>query len=76
LTLAEIGCKDSTVKPTIFLDEPTAGLDPLMRIQFVAMMRDVAQRLDAKIFFVSHNEELAALADGRIHISDGAISIT
>lgn len=76
LTLAELGCKESKVKPTIYMDEPTAGLDPIMRIQFVAMMRDVAQNMDAKIFFVTHNEELMALADARMEINSGSIVIS
>jgi len=76
LTLAELGCKESKVKPTIYMDEPTAGLDPIMRIQFVAMMRDVAQNMDAKVFFVTHNEELMALADARMGISQGKIEVS
>lgn len=76
LTLAEIGCKDSTVRPTIYMDEPTAGLDPLMRVQFVAMMRDVAHNMDAKIFFVTHNTELMELADARLTIDAGKIMVS
>lgn len=77
LTLAMIGCKDSTVRPTLFMDEPTAGLDPIMRGQFVEMVRYAVRETNAsKALYVTHNEELAALSDARINIADGQITVT
>lgn len=77
LSLAKIGCQDSSVRPTIYIDEPTAALDPIARIQFLSMLRHVAQDVNAsKIFCVMHNEELIALCDGHMEISGGAIHIT
>lgn len=76
LSLAKIGCKDSTVQPTIYIDEPTAALDPIARGQFLSMLRHVLRDVNASnIFCVTHNEELIALCDGYMEVSDGKVQV-
>lgn len=56
--------------PLLILDEPTAGLDPVARREFIEMVRDQAQRSGCTTFFSSHLvDEVEAAAD-RIGIVD------
>jgi len=48
----------------LFLDEPTAGLDPVTAGRFDALLRDLARALDLTVFLVTHDlDTLAAICD-------------
>lgn len=76
LALAMIGCKESRVRPTLFQDEPSAGLDPENRPKYLTMMRYAVEKVNAsKIFFITHNQELMELADSVISINQGKVTM-
>jgi len=58
----------------VFLDEPTAGLDPISANQFDVLVRDLQKSLNLTVFMVTHDlaslntvcDRVAALADGKI----------
>ena len=64
----------------LFLDEPTAGLDPIGANQFDELVRDLQQSLGLTVFMVTHDidtlrattDRIAVLIDKGIHI--GTIS--
>ena len=48
----------------LFLDEPTAGLDPIAGAQFDELLRDLQQSLGLTVFMVTHDiDTLRAVAD-------------
>lgn len=61
----------------VVLDEPTVGLDPMQRIEFRELLRDIVRRLEACVLLSTHLvEDIAAccdhvsvLAAGRIQFS-------
>ncbi len=59
--------------PIIILDEPTTGLDPLMRVAFLDIIRE--ERANGKTIFVSSHlfEELETTCDRVALISNGKI---
>ena len=60
----------------LFLDEPTAGLDPIGAAAFDALIRDLQQSLNLTVFLVTHDldtliticDRIAVLVDKRIKI--------
>jgi ABC-2 type transport system ATP-binding protein len=57
--------------PLLVLDEPTAGLDPVARREFLDMVRDQAEKSGRTTFFSSHLlDEVERVAD-RVGIVDG-----
>ena len=59
----------------IIMDEPTEGLDPLMRESFVCILKDLAQK-GITIFLSSHiTSDLDKIADEVILIHDGNIML-
>jgi len=58
----------------LFLDEPTAGLDPIGAQAFDQLIRDLQQRLDLTVFLITHDldtlyaicDRVAVLADGKV----------
>lgn len=59
-------------KPDILvLDEPTAGLDPVARREFLEMVRDQAERTGRTTFFSTHLIDEIELAAHRVGIVDG-----
>ena len=60
----------------LFLDEPTAGLDPISAAQFDALVRDLQRSLRLTVFMVTHDidtlrattDRIAVLVDSRITI--------
>jgi phospholipid/cholesterol/gamma-HCH transport system ATP-binding protein len=58
----------------LFLDEPTAGLDPISAAQFDELVRDLQRSLHLTIFMVTHDidtlrattDRIAVLVDGKI----------
>lgn len=60
--------------PVIILDEPTTGLDPLMRVTFLDIIKE-EHRKGKTIFMSSHSfEELEKTCDKVALISDGHIA--
>ncbi len=55
----------------IILDEPTVGLDPLMRSEFWRIVRKFSSRGKTLIFSTHYMEEAEALATRIVMISDG-----
>jgi phospholipid/cholesterol/gamma-HCH transport system ATP-binding protein len=48
----------------LFLDEPTAGLDPISAAQFDDLIRSLKASLDLTVFMVTHDlDSLAAICD-------------
>jgi phospholipid/cholesterol/gamma-HCH transport system ATP-binding protein len=60
----------------LFLDEPTAGLDPISAAQFDALVRDLQRSLRLTVFMVTHDidtlrattDRIAVLVDSKITI--------
>ena len=60
----------------LFLDEPTAGLDPISANQFDELLRDLQKSLDLTVFMVTHDidtlrattDRIAVLVDKKIKI--------
>ncbi len=60
----------------LFLDEPTAGLDPISAAQFDALVRDLQQSLRLTVFMVTHDidtlrattDRIAVLVDSKITV--------
>lgn len=58
----------------LFLDEPTAGLDPITAAAFDALVRDLQQALGLTVFLVTHDlDTLAATCDRIAVIGDKKI---
>lgn len=56
----------------IIMDEPTAGLDPVFRMDFVKWMQDLVAEYDTTILISSHiREELEKVTDYMIHVENG-----
>ena len=50
--------------PLLFLDEPTAGLDPIAAAEFDQLIRSLQQSLGLTVFMVTHDlDSLAAITD-------------
>lgn len=61
-------------KPAILLaDEPTGNLDSKTSTQVMGLLREISQELNQTVVMITHNEEIAQLADRTIHIEDGKI---
>jgi phospholipid/cholesterol/gamma-HCH transport system ATP-binding protein len=60
----------------VFLDEPTAGLDPISASQFDDLIRDLQKSLGLTVFMVTHDldtlhaitDRIAVLVDKKIKI--------
>ena len=62
-------------KPAIILaDEPTGNLDTKTSNEVLSIMKITSQKFNQTIVMITHNEELAQLADRIIRIEDGKIS--
>ncbi len=63
------------IKPAIVLaDEPTGNLDSRTSQDVVGLLKVTGERFSQTIVMITHNEELAQLADRIIRIEDGKIS--
>ncbi len=61
-------------KPAIILaDEPTGNLDSRTSQDVLSLMKITSQRFGQTIVMITHNEEIAQLADRIIRIEDGRI---
>ena len=52
----------------LFLDEPTAGLDPISAAQFDQLIRDLQQSLGLTVFLVTHDIDTLRAATDRIAV--------
>lgn len=63
-----------SMKPALILaDEPTGSLDSVTGIEVVGLLKASAQAFNQTIVVVTHNEEIAQLADRIIRIEDGRV---
>lgn len=61
-------------KPAIILaDEPTGNLDSKTSQDVLSLLKVTSQKFGQTIVMITHNEEIAQLADRVIHIEDGKI---
>lgn len=61
-------------KPAIILaDEPTGNLDSKTSQDVLGLLKVTSQKFGQTIVMITHNEEIAQLADRIIHIEDGKI---
>lgn len=57
----------------ILADEPTGNLDSARSRQVVELLAGIARERDAAVLLVTHDIEVAALADRRLHLRDGKL---
>ena len=63
-----------TAKPAIILaDEPTGNLDSRTSQDVMSLLKVTSQRFAQTIVMITHNEEIAQMADRIIRIEDGRI---
>lgn len=61
-------------KPTILLaDEPTGNLDSRTSQDVLGLLKVTGEKFGQTIVMITHNEEIAQLADRIIRIEDGRI---
>lgn len=61
-------------KPAILLaDEPTGNLDSRTSQDVLSLLKVTSQKFGQTIVMITHNEEIAQMADRIIHIEDGRI---
>lgn len=61
-------------KPAIILaDEPTGNLDSKTSSDVLGLLKITSSRFNQTIVMITHNEEIAQMADSIIHIEDGKI---
>ena len=61
-------------KPAILLaDEPTGNLDSKTSLDVLGLLKVSGQKFTQTIVMITHNEELAQMADRVVHIEDGKI---
>ena len=62
-------------KPAIILaDEPTGNLDSKTSMDVIGLLKMTSQKFNQTIVMITHNEEIAQLADSFIRIEDGKIA--
>lgn len=62
-------------KPAILLaDEPTGNLDTRTSQDVLGLLKTTGERFGQTIVMITHNEEIAQLADTIIRIEDGKIA--
>lgn len=61
-------------KPAIILaDEPTGNLDSATTLDVMSLLKTTSQKFSQTIVMITHNEEIAQMADRIIRIEDGRI---
>ena len=62
-------------KPAIILaDEPTGNLDSKTSQDVMSLLKVTSQRFAQTIVMITHNEEIAQMADRIVRIEDGRIT--
>ena len=63
-----------STKPAVILgDEPTGNLDSVTGMEVIGLLKRSAEQFHQTILLVTHNEEIAQMADRIIRIEDGKI---
>ena len=61
-------------KPAIILaDEPTGNLDSKTGMHVISLLKVTSKEFNQTIVIITHNEEIALMADRMIHIEDGKV---
>lgn len=60
--------------PVILADEPTGNLDSKTSMDVIGLLKMTSQKFNQTIVMITHNEEIAQLADRIIRIEDGKIA--
>ena len=61
-------------KPALILaDEPTGNLDSGTGLEVVMLLKQTSQRFKQTVVMITHNEEIAQMADRTVRIEDGKI---
>jgi len=58
----------------VFADEPTGNLDSKNALELYELFIDLKEKLDTSFVIVTHNQELANMADRCLNMQDGLIS--
>lgn len=62
------------MKPeVVFADEPTGNLDSVNSENVIHLLLDCAEKYKQTVIYVTHDEQLALMADRKIQIKDGVI---
>lgn len=63
-----------SAKPALLLaDEPTGNLDSKTSQEVMGILKAANQEFSQTIIMITHNEEIAQLADRILHVEDGKI---
>lgn len=63
-----------STKPAIILaDEPTGNLDSKTSLEVIMLLKDTSHRFNQTVVMITHNEDLAQMADRIIRIEDGKV---
>lgn len=57
-----------------FTDEPTGNLDSVTGMEVIGLLKTSAERFYQTILVVTHNEEIAQMAERIIRIEDGKVT--
>lgn len=57
-----------------FTDEPTGNLDSVTSMEVVGLLKNCAKEYHQTVILVTHQEEVAQMADRIIRIEDGRIA--
>ncbi len=61
-------------KPAIILaDEPTGNLDSKTSMDVILLMQAISRQFHQTTIMITHNEEIAQMADRTIRIEDGKV---
>lgn len=64
-----------STKPAIILaDEPTGNLDSIIGMEVIGLLKTCAVKYHQTIVVITHNEEIAQMADRIIRIEDGKVT--
>ena len=58
----------------IFADEPTAALDYQTSIEVLTVFEEIKKQIGTTIMMITHNPEIAKMADRVIKLRDGKVS--
>lgn len=56
-----------------FSDEPTGNLDSRTSAEVMGLLQMTSREFNQTIIMITHNEEIAQLADRIIHLEDGKV---
>jgi putative ABC transport system ATP-binding protein len=65
----------SNMPAMILADEPTGALDSNTSFEVIGLLKDISKEQNQTVVMVTHNEEMARLADVNIIMKDGSIVI-